>query len=197
MAAAGVRDTADIERELTAFAQEPNGGIIVTPSPATNASERRDLIMAMAARLRLPVIYPYHLPAESSGLISYAHDPKAEWQGGAAYVDSYYAAQHPPNFPCRRRPNTKRLSISRSLRRFVSRCARAARTRRRGDRVRAARCPLCQFDCRQANGRNRRVSPVPSRPAETPVTEPIAVASLGIGELVFMPRSRPSSQEMS
>ena len=99
VAAAGVRDAADIERELTAFAQEPNGGVIVTPSPATNTSERRDLIMAMAARLRLPVIYPYHLPAESSGLISYTYEPKAQWQGGATYVDRILRGAKPAELP--------------------------------------------------------------------------------------------------
>ncbi len=99
VAAAGVRDAADIERELTAFAQEPNGGVIVTPSPATNTSERRDLIMAMAARLRLPVIYPYHLPAAGSGLISYAYDSKAQWQGGATYVDRILRGAKPAELP--------------------------------------------------------------------------------------------------
>jgi ABC-type uncharacterized transport system substrate-binding protein len=99
VAAAGVRDAADIERELTAFAQEPNGGVIVTPSPATNTSERRDLITAMAARLRLPVIYPYHLPPESSGLISYTYEPKAQWQGGATYVDRILRGAKPAELP--------------------------------------------------------------------------------------------------
>jgi hypothetical protein len=53
---AGVRNAADIERVLTEFAQEPNGGLIVTPSPLT--ATRRALIIDLAARLRLPTIYP-------------------------------------------------------------------------------------------------------------------------------------------
>ena len=55
--AAGVRDAADIERVLTAFAQEPDGGLIITPSPMT--ATRRDLIIASAARLGVPAIYPF------------------------------------------------------------------------------------------------------------------------------------------
>jgi putative ABC transport system substrate-binding protein len=96
---AGVRNAADIERELTAFAQEPNGGIIVTPNPATNTAEGRDLIMAMADRLRLPVIYPYRLPAAGSGLISYAYDTNAQWQGGATYVDRILRGAKPAELP--------------------------------------------------------------------------------------------------
>jgi putative ABC transport system substrate-binding protein len=97
--AAGVRDAADIERVLTAFAREPNGGFIVTPSPATNTSDRRELIIALAARLGLPAIYPYRLSAASSGLISYAYDQKAQWQRGASYVDRILRGAKPAELP--------------------------------------------------------------------------------------------------
>ena len=54
---AGVRNVADIERELTNFAQEPNGGLVITPSPLT--ATRRSTIIELAKRLRLPAIYPF------------------------------------------------------------------------------------------------------------------------------------------
>jgi putative ABC transport system substrate-binding protein len=54
---AAARDAADVERVLTAFAREPDGGLVVTPSPLTGT--RRDLITEVAARLRLPAIYPF------------------------------------------------------------------------------------------------------------------------------------------
>jgi putative ABC transport system substrate-binding protein len=54
---AGVRNAADIERVLVEFAQQPNSGLIVTPSPLT--ATRRTVIVELAARLRLPAIYPF------------------------------------------------------------------------------------------------------------------------------------------
>jgi putative ABC transport system substrate-binding protein len=97
--AAGVRDAADIESHLTAFAREPNGGIIVTPSPVTNTKDKRELIMALADRLSLPAIYPYRLSTASTGLISYTYDPIAQWQGGASYVDRILRGAKPGELP--------------------------------------------------------------------------------------------------
>ncbi|HSP49981.1 MAG TPA: ABC transporter substrate-binding protein [Pseudolabrys sp.] len=99
LTAAGVRDAADIECILTAFAREPNGGIIVTPSPVTNTTEKRELIIALAAWLGLPAIYPYRLSAASSGLISYSYDQMAQWQGGASYVDRVLRGAKPAELP--------------------------------------------------------------------------------------------------
>jgi len=97
--AAGVRDAADIERILTAFAQEPNGGVIVTPSPLTNTADKRDLIISLAAQLHLPAIYPYRLSAGSGGLISYSYDAAAQWQGSASYVDRILKGEKPADLP--------------------------------------------------------------------------------------------------
>src|SRR5262249_16816458 len=69
---AGLRNDADIERALTDFAQEPSGGLIVTPSPLT--ATKRDLIIAAAARLNLPAIYSFRFYAASGGLVSYGSD---------------------------------------------------------------------------------------------------------------------------
>jgi ABC-type uncharacterized transport system substrate-binding protein len=66
--AAEVRNAADIERVLSALGRE-GGGLIVTPSALT--ATRRDLIIALAARLRLPAIYSFGFYAESGGLMSY------------------------------------------------------------------------------------------------------------------------------
>ncbi len=66
--AAEIRNAADIERVLSAFGEE-SGGLIVTPSALT--ATRRDLIIALAARLRLPAIYSFGFYAESGGLMSY------------------------------------------------------------------------------------------------------------------------------
>ena len=97
--AAGVQTSTEIDPTVTALAQEPGGGMIVTPSPLTNTAENRGLIFALAARLRLPTIYPYRLTPSSSGLISYSYDQVAQWQGGAAYVDRVLRGAKPADLP--------------------------------------------------------------------------------------------------
>jgi len=83
--ALNVHDAAEIERALIAFAAEGNGGLIVGPHAVTLTN--RDLIVAMAARLRLPAIYPVAFYAQAGGLISYGLDPVNQFQQGAGYVD--------------------------------------------------------------------------------------------------------------
>ena len=63
----------EIERTISAFASEPNGGLIVTPSVAE--STHRDLIINLAARYRLPAVYPFRFWAVAGGLVSYGPDP--------------------------------------------------------------------------------------------------------------------------
>jgi putative ABC transport system substrate-binding protein len=91
--AAGVRDAADIESALTAFAREPNGGLIVTPSPTTIT--KPELIISLAARLGLPAIYPYRNFPTNGGLVSYGFDPAERWQGAASYVDRILHGANP------------------------------------------------------------------------------------------------------
>jgi putative tryptophan/tyrosine transport system substrate-binding protein len=97
--AAGVRDAADIERILTAFAQEPDGGVIVTPSPLTNTADKSKLIISLAEQLHLPTIYPYRVSAANSGLISYEYDHIAQWQGSASDVDRILRGAKPSELP--------------------------------------------------------------------------------------------------
>jgi ABC-type uncharacterized transport system substrate-binding protein len=78
LVALGVHDTAEIERALTAFAAAGRGGLIVGPHAVTLTN--RDLIITMAARLRLPAIYPLSFFAKAGGLISYGFDPVNQFQ---------------------------------------------------------------------------------------------------------------------
>jgi ABC-type uncharacterized transport system substrate-binding protein len=94
---AGVRNAADIERVLTEFAQEPNGALIVTPSPLT--ATRRDVIVESAARLHLPAIYPFRFYAESGGLISYGIDQRELVREAASYVDRILRGANPADLP--------------------------------------------------------------------------------------------------
>jgi putative ABC transport system substrate-binding protein len=69
---AGVRNAAEIEQAIHAFAQHPNGGLVISPSSMT--LRHRDLIIDLAAKSRLPAVYPYRIFAQSGGLISYGAD---------------------------------------------------------------------------------------------------------------------------
>ena len=64
-----LRDAGEIERDITAFARDSDGGLIVTCSPA--ATVHRNLIYALALRHRLPVVYNSRFYVSSGGLISY------------------------------------------------------------------------------------------------------------------------------
>ncbi len=94
---AAVRNAADIERVLTEFAQEPNGGLIVTPSPLT--ATRRAVIIELAARLRLPAIYSFRFYADSGGLISYGIDQTELVREAASYVDRILRGANPADLP--------------------------------------------------------------------------------------------------
>jgi putative ABC transport system substrate-binding protein len=94
--AAEVRNAADIERALSAFGQE-GGGLIVTPSALT--ATRRDLIIALAARHRLPAIYSFGFYAESGGLMSYGVNQLELVRAAASYVDRILRGTSPGDLP--------------------------------------------------------------------------------------------------
>jgi putative tryptophan/tyrosine transport system substrate-binding protein len=81
---ADVRNAADIERAITGFAERPNGALVVVPTGVTIL--HRDLIITLAARHRLPAIYPYRLFAISGGFISYGVDLPGSYRQAASYV---------------------------------------------------------------------------------------------------------------
>ena len=94
--AAEVRNAADIDRVLSALGQE-GGGLIVTPSALT--ATRRDLIIALAARLRLPAIYSFGFYAESGGLMSYGINQLELVRAAASYVDRILRGTSPGDLP--------------------------------------------------------------------------------------------------
>jgi len=92
-----VREEVSIQRGLAALAGVTNGGLIVAANPG--ASVHRDLIVALAARYRLPAVYPYRYFATSGGLISYGTDNLAEWRQAASYVDRILKGANPADLP--------------------------------------------------------------------------------------------------
>jgi len=93
----GVRDADEIERAVTAFARFSNGGLIVTGSVL--AAVHRKLIIALAARDRLPAVYPYRYFATSGGLISYGPDTTDPFRRAAGYVDRILKGAKPADLP--------------------------------------------------------------------------------------------------
>jgi putative ABC transport system substrate-binding protein len=97
LTAVDVRDTAEIERTVTAFARSSNAGLIVTTSQA--AQVNRNLIMALAARHRLPAVYPYRFFVAEGGLISYGPDFIHPYNRAAGYVDRILKGEKPADLP--------------------------------------------------------------------------------------------------
>jgi ABC-type uncharacterized transport system substrate-binding protein len=93
----GVRDAGEIERAVTAFARGSNGGLIVTGSTATLF--HRELIIMLAARHRLPAVYPYRYYVNSGGLISYGPDSIDPYRRAASYVDRILKGEKPADLP--------------------------------------------------------------------------------------------------
>jgi putative ABC transport system substrate-binding protein len=92
-----VRDAAEIERALMAFAAAPNGGLIVTTSAL--ARSHRDLIAALALRLRLPAV-SYHRAFVTAGcLISYGIDQTDLYRRAAGYVGRILKGEKPADLP--------------------------------------------------------------------------------------------------
>jgi len=91
------RNLDEIERDITAFARGPNGGIIVTGSPA--ATVYRKAIVELAARHRLPGVYYTRYFAAGGGLISYGPDFVDQFRRAADYVDRILKDEKPADLP--------------------------------------------------------------------------------------------------
>jgi putative ABC transport system substrate-binding protein len=92
-----VRDAPDIERAVTGFAREPNGGLVVTQSAP--AQIHRGLTIGLAARHRLPAVYPYRFFVADGGLISYGIDTIDQYRRAAGYVDRILKGEKPADLP--------------------------------------------------------------------------------------------------
>ena len=92
-----MHDPGETEHAITAFAREPNGGLIVTASPL--AATYRDLIISLATRYRLPNVYGFRYYPASGGLASYGPDTADEFKRAADYVDRILKGEKPADLP--------------------------------------------------------------------------------------------------
>ena len=97
MSAVGLRNASEIEQAVTTFARSGNGGLIVTPSGS--ASVHRNLIVTLAARHKLPAVYPYRYMVADGGLMSYAPDLIDQCRRAAGYVDRILKGEQPAELP--------------------------------------------------------------------------------------------------
>jgi putative tryptophan/tyrosine transport system substrate-binding protein len=91
-----VRDTDEIERAVAAFARSGNGGVIVT---AGGTAAHRKLIISLAARYKLPSVYPYRYYAVDGGLITYGPNSHDQVRRAAGYVDRILKGEKPADMP--------------------------------------------------------------------------------------------------
>jgi ABC-type uncharacterized transport system substrate-binding protein len=92
-----VRDAAEIERAVAAFARLGNGGLIVTASGL--AVVHRDLIIALAARHKLPAVFWQRFFVADGGLISYGDDVIEHYRLAAGYIDRVLKGEKPGDLP--------------------------------------------------------------------------------------------------
>jgi len=96
VSAIDLRDTSEIEHAVTAFARASNGGLILTGG---GSAVRRELIITLAARHRLPAVYPFPYHVTTGGLASYGPDIVAVYRRAAGYVDRILKGEKPADLP--------------------------------------------------------------------------------------------------
>ena len=87
----------ELERVIATFADGPHRGLIIAPNVVNFANS--DHIVALAARYRLPAIYPFAFYAKKGGLISYGFDAADQFRQGAAYADKILRGAKPAELP--------------------------------------------------------------------------------------------------
>jgi putative ABC transport system substrate-binding protein len=90
-------DAVEIESLMTNLGSNSDAGLVVMPG--TSTSVHRELICALAARLRLPTIYPFRFFIPSGGLLSYGIDSLDLLRGAASYVDRILRGAKPSDLP--------------------------------------------------------------------------------------------------
>src|SRR5262249_56962812 len=95
--AAPVHDVSELESFIAAQAREPNGGLVVAPDVFLTG--HRAEIVSLAARYRLPAVYPFRHFAELGGLLSYGNDPFDAVRRAPSYVDRILRGAKPGELP--------------------------------------------------------------------------------------------------
>jgi putative ABC transport system substrate-binding protein len=97
--AAPVRTAADIERVIGRLTERPDAGLAVMPDTALSTQDNRDVIISLAARYRLPAIYPYRYWVGDGGLVSYGIDQVDLFRRMPTYIDRIFKGAKPDELP--------------------------------------------------------------------------------------------------
>ena len=97
LAVSTIGNAGDIGRVIESFASLPNGGLILPPDATTTAN--RDLVVALAARYRLPAVYAWRQFVTAGGLMSYGVDVVEQFRQTASYVDRILRGSQPAELP--------------------------------------------------------------------------------------------------
>ena len=97
LSAIDTRDVGEMERALGAFAQEPNGGVIIAAT--SSAVAHLELIISLTMRYRLPNVYAFSYYPARGGLASYGPNTVSEFPRAAGYVDRVLKGERPANLP--------------------------------------------------------------------------------------------------
>jgi putative tryptophan/tyrosine transport system substrate-binding protein len=89
-------EVSEMESAIAEFARSPNGGLVVTVG---GTAFNRDLIIALAAKHRLPAVYPYRYFVGGGGLISYGPDTIDQYRRAAEYIDRILKGEKPADLP--------------------------------------------------------------------------------------------------
>jgi putative ABC transport system substrate-binding protein len=97
LSAVGLHDAAAIEPAVAAFARDANGGLVMTAGPF--GGNHPDVITTLAARYKLPAVYPWRYFINAGGLMSYGSDLASQFRSAAQYVDRILRGEKPADLP--------------------------------------------------------------------------------------------------
>ena len=92
-----MRDTNEIESAISALAAQPNGGLIALAGPLITV--KRDLILSLANKSRLPTVFAFRYYAQAGALVSYGVDNLDLYRRAASYVDRILKGEKPSDLP--------------------------------------------------------------------------------------------------
>jgi putative tryptophan/tyrosine transport system substrate-binding protein len=97
LSAVGLHDATAIEPAVAAFARDADGGLVMTASPFS--ANHPDVIPTLAARYKLPAVYPFRYFVNAGGLMSYGSDLASQFRSAAQYVDRILRGEKPADLP--------------------------------------------------------------------------------------------------
>jgi putative ABC transport system substrate-binding protein len=97
--AAPIRNEADVERVFASLEDKPKTGLVMMPDAFLAARHNLDMVISLAARYRVPTVYPYRYMVAAGGLIAYGVDPVDLFRRAPTYIDRILKGAKPADLP--------------------------------------------------------------------------------------------------